>query len=136
MDLASKILIVGGLANLAYGFLNGLMLSSVRLRSPDAPKYLVLAHMGALMQGPMLLGLVWALDLSPLSSTTETVAALLLVASSVVLGTKDMLNWLQGVRDEFAERSVGYYLGGLNVVLSSVGLVILIVGAVQGLWES
>ena len=55
MEIAAKILIVGGVLNLAYSFLTGLLLANTRRRSPAASKYLVFAHVGPLMQGPMLL---------------------------------------------------------------------------------
>jgi len=131
--MASKILIVGGVLNLAYGFVTGLVLSNVRRRSPDAPKYLVLAHTGPIMQGPMLLGLALAVALSSLAAETETLAASLLVAGSAMLAVKDTLNWLQGVSDEFAERSPGLFLAAGGSVLASIGLVILIVGVFKGL---
>ena len=130
MTTASQILVLGGLANLAYGLLNGFALARSRLASPEAPKYLVFAHVGALMQGPMLLGLVWAVELSDLRAGVETFAAALLVASSFVLLAKDTLNWLSGVNDEFVERPWGFYLGGLSALLAVAGLAILIVGAI------
>jgi hypothetical protein len=132
METACKVLIVGGLMNLAYGFLTGVFLSAVRLRSPQASRYLVLAHVGPLMQGPTLLGLALAVPLSAFLAPFETMAAWLLVGSSAVLGVKDTLNWLQGVRDEFAERPAGFYLGGVAALLGTGGLAILIAGVLQG----
>ena len=58
METAAKILIVGGILNLAYGFLTGVFLAGARKKAPTASKYLILAHTGPLMQGPMLLEFV------------------------------------------------------------------------------
>lgn len=134
MDTAAKILIVGGILNLAYGFITGFFMGAIRQNQPTVPKYLTLAHTGPLMQGPMLLGLVLALDLSPLWLTVEMAAAILLVVGSVALAAKDTLNWRQRVDDEFQERPViGIILGAISVITSTVGLTIVLVGVVQGL---
>lgn len=133
METAAKVLVVGGVLNLAYGFLTGLLLSNVRRTSPEAPRYLVLAHLGPLMQGPILLGLAVATTLSDLSSSLETLAASLLVANSAAIAAGDTLNWLGGTRDAFAERPPGFYLDGLGAVLFGVGLLILVIGVFRGL---
>ena len=134
METAAKILIVGGVLNLTYGFLTGFFMGVIRQQQPAVPKYLTLAHTGPLMQGPMLLSLVFALELSPLTPTVETAAALLLVVGSVALAAKDTLNWRQDVHDEFQERpKMAMILGGLSVITSTVGLIIVILGVVQGL---
>ena len=133
MEIASKVLIVGGVVNLAYAFLTGIFLGTVRSKKPEAPKYLVYAHMGPLIHCPILLGLVFAVDLSPLPSAVETLATSLLVASSVLLAAKDTLNWVQGVTDEFAERSPGFFLGAAYMFIATLGLLILMVGVFRGL---
>jgi len=133
MDTAAKILIVGGVLNLAYGFLTGFVLGNTRMKSPEAPKYLILAHTGPLMQGPILLGLAVAVSLSDLSGWLETMGASLLVASSALLNGGNTLNWLQGVQDEFAERPVGHALTSASALLATAGLAILVVGVFAGL---
>lgn len=134
MDLAAKILIVGGILNLVYGFATGFLFANVRSKEASAPRYLVMAHTGPFMQGPMLLGLVFATNLSPLSPALEAVAASLLVANSCLIAAKDTINWLQGVNDEFAERPwLPRTLGVIGVVLGTPGLLILVYGVVRGL---
>jgi hypothetical protein len=129
MEPAARILIVGGILNLVWGYVTGFFLSSVRTRAPEASKYLNLAHVGPLMWGPILLGLAVAV---PLSHTgLETLAAWLLVAASAVLDLKDTLNWLQGIRDEFLERPPGFYLGAVSALLGGVGLAILTAGVLR-----
>jgi hypothetical protein len=128
MEIAAKILILGGMLNLAYSFVTGFFLAYVRRTNPQASKYLVFAHVGPLMQGPMLLGLVFAVDVAPLAPGVKILAASFMVAESAFLAMKDTLNWIQGVKDEFVERPRGLYLGGISIVTGIVGLLILIVG--------
>jgi hypothetical protein len=132
MDAASKILVVGGLLNLLYGLVTGIPLGRIRETEPEAPKYLMLAHIGPLMWGPILLGCVFAVQLSVLPAALETVAAASLVASSVLLGLKDTWHWRRGTRDEFAEKPVPFYLGIPMALLAFVGLGLLIVGVLGG----
>jgi hypothetical protein len=134
METAAKIVIEGGVLNLAYSFVTGFLLANTRRTSPRASKYLVFAHVGPLMQGPMLLSLVLAVILSSLSALVKTLAASLMVAESGFLAAKDTLSWAQGVKDEFVERPLGgMVLGGISVLLGVVGLLIFIVGIFQGL---
>jgi len=134
LPTAAKILIAGGTLNLALAFVLGFILSNKRLRTPEAdPGYLALAHRVSLMEGFMLLGLTFAVLLSPLSSGLETVGASLLVASSAFQDGSSIVNWLQGVRDEFAERSPGLTLATINALLAVAGLTILLVGVIRGL---
>ena len=133
METAAKVLIVGGVLNLGYGAITGLIISGIRSRSPEVPRFLTLAHIGPLMQGPMLLGLAVATSLSSLAGGVETPAAWLLVAGSAGIGGGDTLNWLAGVGDAFAERSVGFISQAAGGVLTAVGIAILIVGVLKGL---
>ena len=89
--------------------------------------------MVALWEGFMLLGLTFAVNLSPLSAAVNTLAAALLVASSVFQDASSILNWVQRVDDEFAQRSQGFSLAVINALLGSVGLAILIYGVFRGL---
>lgn len=120
--------------NLAYGLLTGFFLATERMTKPEAPKYLIFAHVGPLMQGPMLLSLIFAVNLSPLSYGTESLAAWLLVAGSVFLAAKDTIYWMQGIRDEFVQRPPGgIVLGSLSAISSTLGLAILVFGVFRGL---
>lgn len=102
---AEKVLIVGGVLNLAYGTLLGYPITVIRARgAPATPKYLMTGHISALLQAAVLLGLVWAARLSTLGPGWLDVAAWLVVVSSALVAAKDTLNWLTGVQDEFSER--------------------------------
>jgi hypothetical protein len=72
-------------------------------------------------------------ELSPLSSGLETLAAWLLVAASVLQVASSTINWRQGVRDQFVTRPLGFYLATINAILATIGLAILIVGVFEGL---
>ena len=133
METAAKVLIVGGVLNLAYGVVTGLVLTSTRSRSPEAPRYLTLAHIGPLMQGPMLLGLAVATGLSSLAGGVETLSAWLLVAGSAGIAAGDTLNWLGGVGDAFAERPIGFFIQAAGGAFTGTGLLILIIGVFRGL---
>ncbi|MBC7813370.1 MAG: hypothetical protein H7175_19580 [Burkholderiales bacterium] len=134
MDTASKILILGGVLNLAYGLLTGIPASIIRQKQPTYSKYLRLVHIGALMWGPLLISLTLALMLSPLAEGIETLAASLMVAASFLLDAKDTLNWRMGIQDEFAEKPVlPLAFGALSSLASLAGMAIILVGVVQGL---
>ena len=90
-----------------------------------------MAHVGALMQGTMLFGLVFAFEMSQLPTTVETISAGLLVTSTVLLNTKDTINWRQGVTDEFAQKSLGLKIGMIYGPVATVGLGMILWGVVQ-----
>ena len=134
METAAKILILGGVFNIAFSLLMGIPIAIVRQKSPTYSKYLRFVHVGALMWGPLLISLALALELSPLGQGTELVAAWLMVISSISLNAKDTLNWLLSVDDEFAEKPLmPLALGGVSVLTSIVGVGIILVGVLQGL---
>ena len=133
MELAAKILIMGGVLNIAYGLLTGIPAGIIRQNSPSYSKYLRFVHIGALMWGPILISLALAIELSPLGETVELVAAWLMVIASVLLGAKDTINWLIKVEDEFAEKPVlPLALGGLSSLASLAGTGIIVFGVFQG----
>jgi hypothetical protein len=133
VESAAKILTLGGVLNIAYALITGLLIARIRHRSPVPPKYLMLAHMGPLMQGTMLLALTAALPLSRLAAGTESFAAWLLVGSTVALGAGNTLSYVMGVEDEFTEKPPGYFLGGVTALLSCAGIGILLTGVFRGL---
>lgn len=134
MDTASKILILGGVLNVLYGLLTGLPAAVIRQKHPTYSKYLRFVHIGALMWGPLLISLSLALALAPLEAGMEILAATLMVTASLLLDAKDTLNWRMGIQDEFAERpALPLILGGLSSLAALVGMLIILVGVVQGL---
>lgn len=134
MKLAEQILVLGGVINLVYGFATGFMLAVIRQKQAMAPKYLLFAHTGPLLQGAMLLGLVFAVQMAPLAAGVETTAAALLTSGAILLAAKDTINWRQSIADEFREKPVwGMALGALSVLTSTIGLLILTVGVMMGI---
>ncbi len=134
MELAAKILILAGVLNIAYGLLTGIPAGMIRQKNPSYPKYLRFVHIGALMWGPILLSLALAIELSTLDEGFELLAVWFMVGSSVLLNTKDTINWLTGVKDEFAEKPrLPLALGGLASVGSLLGIAIILIGVIQGM---
>ena len=121
MDTAQKILVVYGTLSLGYGFALGIPISQARMRSPEAPRHLVIAHLSAIIQG--------AVHLTP---WLETAGALLLVTGSALFVAGLTANWLQGVGDHFAERSLGWKLLSASSVGHITGISVVIVGVVTG----
>lgn len=134
-DTAAKILILGGLGSLLASFAMALVLAQERTRDPEADQTRLLqVHIVSLWEGFMLLGLVWAVGLSDLSSGIETLAAALIVAAAAIQIAANILGWRQRLVNLFAPpRGLVYKLGATQAVLVLAGLVILIFGVISGL---
>ena len=131
---AEKVLIVGGVLNLAYGVLLGYPITVTRAKgAPATPKYLMAAHIGTLLHAAVLLGLVWAAWLSALGPGWLEVAAWLVVASSALVAAKDTLNWLTAVQDEFSEKGQNYAAGRARRTRGPIGTGIFLVGVLKAL---
>lgn len=134
MSAADKVLIVGGVLNLAYGVLLGYPITVIRAKgAPAAPKYLMAAHVGALLHAAILLGLVWAARQPTLGPGWHDVAAWLVVVSSALIAAKDTVNWLTGVQDEFGEKARTGLLAALGGLAEPVGVGIFLVGVLKAL---
>lgn len=132
-DTATKILLVAGMANLIVGALSGIPMATVRQAGAAAvPKYLTMVHMAGLMNGPILIAVGVALTISTLSAWINTAAAAILATASALLLVKDMLNWRQGVTDEFAENSLGLKIGKVFGPLFVVGIATATAGVISG----
>jgi hypothetical protein len=117
ITIAEKVLIVGGVLNLAYGTLLGYPITVIRAKgAPATPRYLMATHISTLLHAAVLLGLAWAARLSALGPGWHDVAAWLLVISSALIAAKDTLNWLTGVQDEFGEKAKTAPLGALGAL--------------------
>lgn len=126
MDSATQILIVGGMFILTFGFLLGIPMAMAREKASRAPRYLLAAHLAALIQGGMLLALTIAFDFSTLIPWVEMAAAVLFVAGVTLFDLGLTLNWLQNVEDAFGEKSLGYKISsaGTPLVLISAGIIV------------
>jgi hypothetical protein len=110
VETAQRILVVYGTLSLSFGFALGIALTSVRMRRPEASRHLTVAHLSAIIQGAVNLGLSVALGFAEITAGLETAAALLLVTGSALFVLGATLNWLQHIGDHFAERSLGWRL--------------------------
>lgn len=133
MTTAQEIVIVYGVLSISYGFALGVPLSRERMAAPTASRHLVIAHLSAIVQGAMYLGLSAALAMSTLTPSLETTAAVLLVCGSVLFVTGATLNWRQQVGDHFAQRSAGWRCFALSSVGHLVGMALVLCGVVMGL---
>jgi hypothetical protein len=83
MGPAIRILIAGGIANLALSFVLGWVLSLARTKQPIEPvRWLLTAHVVSLQEGLMLLGLAYALGFGHISPGWAEAGAWLLVVGS------------------------------------------------------
>jgi hypothetical protein len=134
ITVAEKVLIAGGVLNLAYGMLLGYPITVIRAKgAPATPRYLMAAHVSALLHAAVLLGLVWAARLSALGPGWNEVAAWLVVVASALVAAKDTVNWLTGVQDEFGEKSKATPLGGLAALPETIGAGIFVLGVLEAL---
>src|SRR5688572_18790396 len=132
MSTAAKILILGGMAALVHSFVLGFFFAKEREKAQYANRYLVMAHVGALIGGTMLLALTIAVGYSNLGSGLETLAAALITGGSLGASTKDTLNWRQGVTDEFKQKpALQLKLGLICVLAMSAGLLVLTIGVLS-----
>jgi hypothetical protein len=135
MPTAAKILTLGGLGSLLFSFTMGFVLSQARLKDPERDEsVLTNVHVVSLWEGFMLLGLVWAVVLSDLSSGIESLAAVLLVAAAALQAGAAFTAWRGGITNLFANtKTATYAMAVSNAILGAVGLVILVVGSLKGL---
>lgn len=123
MAYAVRVLVIGGVLNLALSFLLGWVLSAKRMKDPMSKHHwLLTAHTVSLQQGLMLIAIGYALSLTRVSSTVAAWAAWLLVAASVFQDFSGIVNWWRHTGDQFAERSGGWVLATINAFLNTAGL--------------
>ena len=128
MSTAQRVLLAYGTLSITYGMALGLPLSRIRMTDPTGPRHLVVAHLSALMQGAMHLGLAVAIGFSTLTAAVETGAAASLVAGSALFVGGATANWRQGIGDHFAERSPGFYLLSASAPLHLMGAIVVLAG--------
>ncbi len=133
MSTAQSIFLVYGVAVLAYGFILGIPMAMARMKAPQAPRHLVTTHLSAIMQGPVHLGLAYAVGFIDMGSTWVLTAAWLIVGASILEITGGTVNWLSGAGDQFAEKSVGMRLNSLVGPPAIIGIAIILVGIIGAL---
>lgn len=126
MQTAHQVLVVGGVSILFFGMLLGIPMITTRNRRARAPRYLFAAHLASIIQGTVLLAMTVAVGFATLSPGVETTAAILLLAGMTLFNLGMVFNWLQGVEDAFAEKSIGNKVSGLGtpLVLGGAGIVL------------
>lgn len=133
MESSEKVLLMRGVLSLSYGFLLGIPTSMIRAMAATAPRHLVTAHLAAVIQGALLLALAQAAAFSTLPPVVETSGAALIVAGCMLFVTGAVANWLQGMGDHFAVRSLGWKLLAISGPLNLAGIAIFLVGILLAL---
>ena len=133
MDTSGKVLLVGGVVSLTYGFLLGLPLTMARMKAPTASRHLVTAHLAAIIQGATLVALSGVIAYSALPKVIETTAAVLLVGGAGLFVAGAVANWRQAVGDHFAERSLGWKLLASSGPANVTGILTMLIGILRGL---
>jgi len=133
MDYATQILVVAGMIVLFFGFLLGIPMAMARSKAPRAPRYLFAAHLAAIIQGGILLALTAAIGFSSLSAGLETVAASILVGGVALFDTGLVIDWRNGVKDGFGEKSLGNKVSSVGTPFVIIGAGIILFGVIAGL---
>jgi disulfide bond formation protein DsbB len=131
MNTAQRILLMYGTLSIVYGMTLGLALSSVRMSHPTGPRHLVTAHLSALMQGSMHLGLSVAFGFATLSPWILTASAGAIACGSALFVGGVTANWLTKIDDHFAARSPGWYLLSASAPFHLGGALVVLVGVAR-----
>ena len=131
MTTAQEIVLVYGMVSLVYGMALGLPLSGIRMSAPTAPRHLVTAHLSALIQGAVHLGLSVAIGFADATAWVLTAAAIALACGSALFVAGATANWRMQIDDHFAVRSPGWYLLSASGPLHLGGALIVLVGVTR-----
>jgi len=132
VEAASRVLLVGGVLNVALSFALGWILSVHRTRDPiDKHHWLLVAHTVSLQEGLLLLGMSYAINFAALPGGLAITAAWLLVAASVFQDFSGIVNWVRHTGDQFAEKSTGWVLASINAFLNTGGIAIVVIGVIR-----
>jgi hypothetical protein len=126
MSTAQTILLVYGTLSIVFAMTLGFPLSAIRMSHPTGPRHLITAHLSALMQGAMHLGLSVAVGFATFTPWVLTAAAIALVSGSALFVAGTTANWLMSVGDHFAARSPGWYLLSASAPLHFAGAVVVL----------
>jgi hypothetical protein len=133
VSTAQTILVVYGTLSLAFGFALGLPLSAVRMKRPEAPRHLTVAHLSAIIQGSVHLALSVAFGFAAMTAWLATLSAVLLISGSALFVLGATVNWRQQIGDHFAERSPGWKLLAASGPAHLAGIAIITVGVLSAI---
>lgn len=132
MSSAQQLFIAYGTIILAVGFVLGAILGTVRMKSAPI-RSLATAHVETLMQASMHMALAFVVGAVGFASGWATTGALLLVIGSAMQATGVTLNWLTKTKDQFGEKSPGFFINSASTFVAMPGLVITVVGILTNL---
>jgi uncharacterized iron-regulated membrane protein len=131
---AAAILLVGGLANLAFSTLAGFMLYWIRLRdvSVPQPRYAHITHTSATTNGLLLIALSVAVVHSGFSEPVMIGLAVAEVIATMLSDARNVLSWHQRLGDGIADiPETGRRLRGLGNVIHLVVIFALLYGVTR-----
>jgi hypothetical protein len=132
MQTATRVLVLGGLANLIFALLFGLLVSRTKLVDSEGQEVPVSdVHTGTLVQGVILLSLVVAVQLSPLRARVESGAAGLLALGSLFHAIASILAWRNGYPSPLSVRGAAYQTAVVGAALSILGMLVLGAGVLK-----
>lgn len=132
MSTAQQLFVIYGTIILAVGFVLGAILGTIRMKAPPI-RNLATAHVETLMQGSMHLALAFVVGLVGFNSGWATAGAVLLVIGSAMQAIGVTLNWLTKTKDQFAEKSPGFFINSASTFVAMPGLIITVIGILTNL---
>lgn len=130
MSNAQQLFVIYGTVIIGVGFILGSILGMARMKQPYI-RSLATAHVETLMQGAMHLGLAFAVGLVDFDSGWATLGAWLLVIGSAMQAFGVTMNWIQGTKDQFAEKSIGFLVNSASTFVAMPGLIITAFGILR-----
>lgn len=131
MSTAQEIAVVYGCFSLVFGMTLGFPISAIRMAHPTASRHLMTAHVSALMQGAMHLGLSVAFGFAAFTPWLLTASAASVACGSALFVAGATANWLMDVGDHFVERSKGWYLLSASAPLHFAGALVVLAGVTR-----
>jgi len=132
MSSAQQLFVIYGTIILAVGFVLGAILGTIRMNAPPI-RNLATAHVETLMQASMHLALAFVVGLVGFDSGWATTGAVLLVIGSAMQAVGVTLNWLTSTKDQFAEKSPGFFINSASTFVAMPGLIITVAGILTNL---
>jgi len=137
MAAAAEILVLGGLLNLVFSFVMGLVLAQQRKQGDKAVpieklRWLLSSHNVSMLEGFMCISLGFAVQFADLSIAVSKAAAWLVVLSSIFQDCQGIVNHVRSIDDQFKQKSLGWIFGIVQALGAFPGLLMIVVGVFRG----
>lgn len=137
MAAAAEILILGGLLNLVFSFLMGLVLASQRKQGDktvpiEKLRWLLSSHEVSMLEGFMCISLGFAVQFADLSINASKAAAWLIIVASAFQDCQGIVNHIRGIDDQFKQKSLGWIFGVVQALGALPGVLMIVGGVFRG----